>query len=88
MLITNYSTDPHVYREPQASGARYRWYPSETKDVPDSVGRLMLQTHPEKFLPPADRETYATTEIGADSNTEMEATPRNRRRQGTGTHAG
>ena len=82
MLITNYSTDPHTYREPQASGIRYHWYPGETKEVPDSVGRLMLQAHPGKFLPSGDQETYTTTEIGSEFNTEMEATPRSRRRRG------
>ena len=82
MLITNYSTDPHTYREPQASGIRYHWYPGETKEVPDSVGRLMLQAHPGKFNPSANNETYTTTEIGSEFNTEMEATPRSRRRRG------
>jgi len=85
MLITNYSTDSHTYREPQSSGARYRWSPGETKDVPDSVGRLMLLAHPGKFLPPTDQDdqgTYATTEIDAESDTEMEAAPRSRRRRG------
>jgi hypothetical protein len=85
MLITNYSTGPHTYREPQASGTRYHWFPGETKEVPDTVGRLMLQAHPGKFLHPDDQddqETYTTTEIGSESNTEMEATPRSRRRRG------
>ena len=52
MQITNYSEIPHRYQEPGSGGVRYYWHPGQTVDVPPGVGRLMLQSHPAKFVDP------------------------------------
>ena len=76
MLITNYGPIPHRYQEPGASGGRYFWHPGQTVDVPDSVGRLMLQHHPAKFVDsnPGVAD-YVTTDMQSQDYATEVATP-------------
>ena len=76
MLITNYGPIPHRYQEPGAGGGRYFWHPGQTVDVPDSVGRLMLQHHPAKFVDPnPDAARYATVNLQEGDYATVVATP-------------
>ena len=62
MKVTNISDRPHRYQTPTGETGYY-WAPGETRDVPEHIGWLVIEGHPDKMelhpdetAPPADEE--------------------------------